>query len=232
MTGAHVDPPLAVAGCSSWCHGWASSCCSELMLFSARPCRQEGQAQGAREAAGGGAAAGGAAEEARAQGALKVLQLFNTAGGRALSCGRRGGAATLTLVHQADVHNDNTCLRFSTLQAAGIELRDKRRGGRGIDYGKEVPFEVKPTAGFYDTTGAPVLRLRATAAVGRSAEVANVPLRVVKPKADCAWLWLQRCLHCGSPANTPTPPLAAPFPCCRRGAGHQGDPGGVPPRHH
>lgn len=37
------------------------------------------------------------------------------------------------------------------LKAAGIELREKRRGGRGIDYGKEVPFEVKPAAGFYDT---------------------------------------------------------------------------------
>ena len=45
------------------------------------------------------------------------------------------------------------------LQAAGIELREKRRGGRGIDYGKEVPFEVKPAAGFYDTQGAHSLGL-------------------------------------------------------------------------
>ncbi len=32
-------------------------------------------------------------------------------------------------------------------------MRERSRRGRGIDYGKEVPFEVKPTAGFYDTQG-------------------------------------------------------------------------------
>ncbi|KAL4447677.1 hypothetical protein ABPG75_004896 [Micractinium tetrahymenae] len=36
------------------------------------------------------------------------------------------------------------------LKAAGIEMRDRQRRSRGIDYGKEVPFEVQPAAGFYD----------------------------------------------------------------------------------
>ncbi|KAI3429454.1 hypothetical protein D9Q98_005547 [Chlorella vulgaris] len=36
------------------------------------------------------------------------------------------------------------------LKAAGIEMRARQRRGRGIDYGKEVPFEAKPAAGFYD----------------------------------------------------------------------------------
>jgi hypothetical protein len=38
-------------------------------------------------------------------------------------------------------------------QAAGIEMRARQRRGRGIDYGKEVPFEAKPAAGFYDISG-------------------------------------------------------------------------------
>ncbi|GAB4822419.1 hypothetical protein N2152v2_009465 [Parachlorella kessleri] len=36
------------------------------------------------------------------------------------------------------------------LKAAGIELREKRWRTRGIDYSKEVAFEKKPAAGFYD----------------------------------------------------------------------------------
>ncbi len=32
-------------------------------------------------------------------------------------------------------------------------MRDRQRRSRGIDYGKEVPFEVKPAAGFYNTSG-------------------------------------------------------------------------------
>jgi hypothetical protein len=32
-------------------------------------------------------------------------------------------------------------------------MRERSRRSRGIDYGKEVPFEVKPAAGFYDTSG-------------------------------------------------------------------------------
>jgi hypothetical protein len=32
-------------------------------------------------------------------------------------------------------------------------MRDRTRRGRGVDYGKEVPFEVKPVPGFYDTGG-------------------------------------------------------------------------------
>ena len=36
------------------------------------------------------------------------------------------------------------------LQAAGIEMKDRQRRSRGIDYGKEVPFEMRPAAGFYD----------------------------------------------------------------------------------
>lgn len=38
------------------------------------------------------------------------------------------------------------------LRAAGIEVREKRRRKRGIDYAAEVPFEKKPAPGFYDTS--------------------------------------------------------------------------------
>jgi len=47
--------------------------------------------------------------------------------------------------------------RLSTLQkkrelkAAGIELPKFRRNRRGVDYLNEVPFEIKPSAGFYET---------------------------------------------------------------------------------
>jgi pre-mRNA-splicing factor CDC5/CEF1 len=47
--------------------------------------------------------------------------------------------------------------RLSTLQkkrelkAAGIELPKFRRNRRGVDYLNEVPFEIKPAAGFYAT---------------------------------------------------------------------------------
>jgi len=37
------------------------------------------------------------------------------------------------------------------LRAAGIEVREKRRRKRGIDYAAEIPFEKKPAPGFYDT---------------------------------------------------------------------------------
>jgi len=37
------------------------------------------------------------------------------------------------------------------LRAAGIEVREKRRRKRGIDYAEEIPFEKKPAPGFYDT---------------------------------------------------------------------------------
>lgn len=37
------------------------------------------------------------------------------------------------------------------LKAAGIEMREMRRKGRGINYNAEVAFEKRPTAGFYDT---------------------------------------------------------------------------------
>jgi len=49
--------------------------------------------------------------------------------------------------------------RLSTLQkkrelkAAGIELPKFRRNRRGVDYLNEVPFEIKPAAGFYGTDG-------------------------------------------------------------------------------
>jgi pre-mRNA-splicing factor CDC5/CEF1 len=39
------------------------------------------------------------------------------------------------------------------LRAAGIEVREKRRRKRGLDYAKEIPFEKKPAPGFYDTSG-------------------------------------------------------------------------------
>ncbi len=40
------------------------------------------------------------------------------------------------------------------MQAAGIELREKRWRTRGIDYNREVAFEKKPVPGFYDVAGA------------------------------------------------------------------------------
>lgn len=39
------------------------------------------------------------------------------------------------------------------LQAAGIELREKRWKSKGIDYNKEVAFEKRPASGFYDVAG-------------------------------------------------------------------------------
>ena len=37
------------------------------------------------------------------------------------------------------------------MRAAGIQVREKRRRKRGLDYATEVPFEKKPAPGFYDT---------------------------------------------------------------------------------
>ena len=37
------------------------------------------------------------------------------------------------------------------LKAAGIELRQGSKKSRGIDYNKEVAFEKRPAAGFFDT---------------------------------------------------------------------------------
>lgn len=36
------------------------------------------------------------------------------------------------------------------LKAAGIDIREKAKKGRGIDYATEVPFERRPAPGFYD----------------------------------------------------------------------------------
>ncbi|XP_078001466.1 cell division cycle 5-like protein [Glandiceps talaboti] len=38
------------------------------------------------------------------------------------------------------------------LRAAGIEIQKHRRKKRGVDYNAEIPFEKKPTPGFYDTS--------------------------------------------------------------------------------
>ncbi|KAK2162342.1 hypothetical protein LSH36_100g06032 [Paralvinella palmiformis] len=38
------------------------------------------------------------------------------------------------------------------LRAAGIEVKQKRRKKRGVDYNAEIPFEKKPAPGFYDTS--------------------------------------------------------------------------------
>ncbi|EDV25235.1 uncharacterized protein TRIADDRAFT_37778 [Trichoplax adhaerens] len=38
------------------------------------------------------------------------------------------------------------------LRAAGIDVREKRRKKRQVDYNAEIPFEKKPAAGFYDTS--------------------------------------------------------------------------------
>jgi len=38
------------------------------------------------------------------------------------------------------------------LRAAGIAVKQKRRKKRGVDYNTEIPFEKKPSAGFYDTS--------------------------------------------------------------------------------
>jgi pre-mRNA-splicing factor CDC5/CEF1 len=37
------------------------------------------------------------------------------------------------------------------LRAAGIEMKERARRRRGIDYNKEVPFEKAPAPGFFDT---------------------------------------------------------------------------------
>ncbi|XP_062863914.1 cell division cycle 5-like protein [Trichomycterus rosablanca] len=38
------------------------------------------------------------------------------------------------------------------LRAAGIDIQKKRKKKRGVDYNAEIPFEKKPTPGFYDTS--------------------------------------------------------------------------------
>nr|XP_027104648.1 cell division cycle 5-like protein [Coffea arabica] len=38
------------------------------------------------------------------------------------------------------------------LKAAGIDVRQRKRKRRGIDYNAEIPFEKKPPPGFYDVT--------------------------------------------------------------------------------
>ncbi|KAI4459693.1 cell division cycle 5-like protein [Holotrichia oblita] len=38
------------------------------------------------------------------------------------------------------------------LRAAGIEVTSRRKKKRGVDYNAEIPFEKRPTAGFYDTS--------------------------------------------------------------------------------
>lgn len=38
------------------------------------------------------------------------------------------------------------------LKAAGIDVRQRRRKRRGIDYNAEIPFEKRPPSGFYDPT--------------------------------------------------------------------------------
>ncbi|KAB7503370.1 Cell division cycle 5-like protein [Armadillidium nasatum] len=38
------------------------------------------------------------------------------------------------------------------LRAAGIELPPKRKKRKGVDYNAEIPFEKRPTPGFYDTS--------------------------------------------------------------------------------
>ncbi|KAI3470679.1 hypothetical protein Pfo_027342 [Paulownia fortunei] len=38
------------------------------------------------------------------------------------------------------------------LKAAGIDIRQRKRKRRGIDYNGEIPFEKKPPPGFYDVT--------------------------------------------------------------------------------
>lgn len=38
------------------------------------------------------------------------------------------------------------------LRAAGIDVKQKKRKKRGVDYNAEIPFEKKPAPGFYDTS--------------------------------------------------------------------------------
>ncbi|KAG7153621.1 Cell division cycle 5-like protein-like [Homarus americanus] len=38
------------------------------------------------------------------------------------------------------------------LRAAGIDLPQKRKKRKGVDYNEEIPFEKKPASGFYDTS--------------------------------------------------------------------------------
>ena len=42
-------------------------------------------------------------------------------------------------------------MSHSFYRAAGIEVRQKRRRKRGVDYNAEIPFEKKPAPGFHDT---------------------------------------------------------------------------------
>ena len=39
------------------------------------------------------------------------------------------------------------------LRAAGIDMKERAKRRRGIDYNKEVAFEKKPAMGFFDTSG-------------------------------------------------------------------------------
>lgn len=38
------------------------------------------------------------------------------------------------------------------MRAAGIDLPQKRKKRKGIDYNDEIPFEKRPAPGFYDTS--------------------------------------------------------------------------------
>lgn len=38
------------------------------------------------------------------------------------------------------------------LRAAGIDLAPRHKRKRGVDYNAEIPFEMRPAAGFYDTS--------------------------------------------------------------------------------
>lgn len=38
------------------------------------------------------------------------------------------------------------------LRAAGIEIKQKKKKKRGVDYNSEIPFEKKPAPGFYNTS--------------------------------------------------------------------------------
>lgn len=41
--------------------------------------------------------------------------------------------------------------QFYFNRAAGIEVRERRRKKRQLDYNNEIPFEKKPAPGFHDT---------------------------------------------------------------------------------
>lgn len=72
------------------------------------------------------------------------------------------------------------------LKAAGIELGERRKNARAVNYNKEVPFEQKPTTGFFDTAEEDE-RTRAMREVRRCVWGGGGPDASVGCMCVCAW---------------------------------------------